>query len=378
MTKDPDKKSTTYVEDETTWKEGATLGFKGFLMGAADVVPGVSGGTIALITGIYDRWIQAIRSFDSVALTHFMKGNIKGFTGRIHWKFIFLLALGMFLAILFFTRVVPMQIYIFTHPELVFGLFFGLIIGSVVMLLLEVKPGERTWKNFFPLIAGAAFGFWIVTLVPTDTPETFSFVFLSGAIAISALMLPGISGSYLLLIFRKYDYILTQLAGIGGSETVESLINLLPFVLGLATGLILFSRILTWLLKRYHTLTLVFFTGFLIGSIHILWPFQERVYEETEQGREIYSYHDPSIQALLERDEIPVLPEYRIATDVLNPEDTLENWEVEIIQIRTRVIASDPVWPDLNSGEHNVTQGTAGIILGIIMVGLISVLRRKG
>ena len=131
-------------------------------------------------------------------------------------------------------------------------------------------------------------------------------------------------------------------------------------------------------MKRYHTLTLVFFTGFLIGSIHILWPFQERVYEETEQGREIYSYHDPSIQALLERDEIPVLPEYRIATDVLNPEDTLENWEVEIIQIRTRVIASDPVWPDLNSGEHNVTQGTAGIILGIIMVGLISVLRRKG
>src|SRR5690625_5744260 len=128
MTKDPDKKTTTYVEDETTWKEGATLGFKGFLMGAADVVPGVSGGTIALITGIYDRWIQAIRSFDSVALTHFIKWIIKGFTGRIHWKFIFLLALGIFLSILFFSRVVPMQIYILTLHELVFDVFFCFLI----------------------------------------------------------------------------------------------------------------------------------------------------------------------------------------------------------------------------------------------------------
>lgn len=377
MKNEQDTKSTTYTEDKTTWKEGPVLGFKGFLMGAADVVPGVSGGTIALITGIYDRWIQAIRSFDTVALKRIGSGDAKGFIARVHWKFLFLLAIGLIVAILFFTRVVPLQVYMFTNPELVFGLFFGLIIGSVVMLLLEVKPGERTWKNIVPLTAGSVFGFWIVTLVPTDTPETFSFVFLSGAIAISALMLPGISGSYLLLIFRKYDYILTQLAGIGGSETVESLMNLLPFVLGLATGLILFSRILSWLLKKYHTLTLVFFTGFLIGSIHILWPFQERVYEETEHGREIYSYHDPSIQSLLEQDEIPLLPEYRIATDVLNPEDKLENWEVEVIQISARVISSEPVWPDTASEEHNVTQGAAGIILGIIMVGLISVLRKK-
>src|SRR5690625_6763960 len=95
-----------------------------------------------------------------------------------------------------------------------------------------------------------------------------------------------------------------RLALVSSLFPYTTLFRSLPFVLGLATGIILFSRILTWLLKRYHTLTLVFFTGFLIGSIHILWPFQERVYEETEQGREIYSYHDPSIQALLERDEI--------------------------------------------------------------------------
>lgn len=346
-------------------------------MGAADAVPGVSGGTVALITGIYDRFINAIRSFDSIALKRVTTWDLKEVFDHIHWKFILLLFLGIALAVIFFTRIVPLQIYMFTNPELVYGLFFGLIIGSVVMLLLEVESAERNWGIVFPLLIGALVGFWVVSLVPTDTPETFWFVFLSGAIAVSAMLLPGISGSYLLLIFRKYEYILTQLANIGGSETFTAILNLLPFVLGMASGLILFSRILSWMLKNYHTFTLVFFTGFLIGSIYILWPFQERVYEETEGGREVYSYHDPSIEELLEEDEVPFLPEYQIATDVLNPDDSMEEWEVEVILMNKKVISSDPVWPGFDSDEHNVAQGGIGFVLGIALLILISVLRNK-
>lgn len=377
MTKNQDNKSTTYTEDKTSWKEWPVLSFKGFLMGAADVVPGVSGGTIALITGVYDRFIRAIRSFDTTALKRVTQADLKGVFEHIHWKFFLLLFLGIAMAIIFFTRVVPLQIYMFTNPELVYGLFFGLIIGSVVMLLLEVEPAERNWGIIFPLLAGTLAGFWLVNLVPADTPETFWFVFLSGAIAISAMLLPGISGSYLLLIFRKYEYILTQIAGIGGSETFASILNLLPFVLGMITGLLLLSRVLSWMLKHYHTLTLVFFTGFLIGSIYILWPFQEREYQEAERGREIYSYHDPSIKTLLEQEESPLLPEYEIATGVLNPDDRMEDWEVEVVQMSRKAISSDPVWPDFDSDEHDVAQGGIGILLGMVLLGLISFLRKK-
>lgn len=377
MTKNHDNKPTTYIKDKTSWKESPILTFKGFLMGAADVVPGVSGGTIALITGIYDRLISSIRSFDTTVVKRIAKADVKGVLDHIHWKFLLLLVTGIAMAIIFFTRVIPLQIYMFTHPELVYGLFFGLITGSAVMLLLEVDPAERNWGSIFPLLAGAIIGFWIVSLVPADTPETFWFVFLTGAIAISALLLPGISGSYLLLIFRKYEYILTQLAGIGGSETLTSILNLLPFVLGMGVGLVLFSRILSWLLKNYHTVTLVFFTGFLIGSVYILWPFQEREYLETERGREVYSYHDPSIEALLEERETPLLPEYEIATDVLNPNDRTEDWEVEVIQMSRKVISSEPVWPGFDSEEHDIAQGGLGVILGMVLLGLISFLRKK-
>lgn len=378
MTQNQNNKTTTYTDDKTSWKEGPILGFKGFLIGAADIVPGVSGGTVALITGVYDRLISAIRSFDTVVLKRLVKGDLKGVTERIHWKFLLLLVAGIGLAIAFFTRVVPLHIYMFTHPELIFGLFFGLIIGSVILLILEVHPAERNWRILFPILAGALLGFWLVSLVPTDTPETFGFVFLSGAIAISATLLPGISGSYLLLIFRKYDYILAQLAGIGGSETMSALLNLLPFVLGLGTGLILFSRVLSWLLKNYHTLTLVFFIGFLIGSIYILWPFQVREFQETETGREIYSYNDPYVDSLPDEAETSLLPEYEIATDVINPEDRMEDWKVEVVQMNRKVVSSEPVWPGIKSEEHNLKQGGVGVLLGMVLLGLISVLRRKG
>lgn len=369
-------KSTTYQKDKTSWKEAPFLMIKGFLMGSADIVPGVSGGTMALITGIYDRLIGAIRSFDTEAIKHAVRFNVQKLFDYIHWKFLFLLLSGIFMAILFFTRVVPLQLYMFTHPELIYGLFFGLIVGSIVLLIFEIEPEERTKKIILPLIAGALFGFWIVTLVPTDTSESFFFVFLSGSIAITAMILPGISGSYLLLILRKYDYILSQLGALGGSDTVEAFLNLLPFGLGALAGLVIFSRILSWLLKNYNTVTIAVLIGFLIGSLYVIWPFQEREYQTIIKETEEVSAGSELAQELRERDTEPNLPEYqRLAEE----SGELTNDVVKVETVDRKMIKSRPFIPGTagsDISEVNLYEGVGGIGGGLIMIFVISYLRK--
>lgn len=370
------KKNTTYQKDKTSWSEAPFLMIKGFLMGSADIVPGVSGGTMALITGIYDRLISAIRSFDTKSISYALRFNIAKLFKYIHWKFLFLLLSGIFLAVLFFTRVVPLQIYMFTHPELIYGLFFGLIVGSIVLLIFEIEPQERSKKIMLPLIAGALIGFWIVTLVPTDTSESFFFVFLSGVIAITAMILPGISGSYLLLILRKYDYILSQLGALGGSETADAFLNLLPFGLGAVAGLMIFSRILSWLLKNYHTVTIAVLIGFLIGSLYVIWPFQEREYQTIIKETEQADATSELVQELSERKQEPNLPEYqRLKTDTELP---IEG-EVTVETIERKMIKSEPFVPgisDQDTQEINLYEGMGGMGIGVILIFVITYLRK--
>jgi putative membrane protein len=300
----------TVIPDETTWKESPWLALKGFLMGSADIIPGVSGGTMALITGIYDRLINAVRSVDRKVISSVFRLRIRELFENLHWRFIIILFSGIVVAVFFFTRVVPLQIYMHTRPELIYGLFFGLILGSVLVLLKEVRPGEKGIKTVMALVAGTLFGFWVVTLVPTDTPETFTFVFMSGLFAFSAMILPGISGSYVLLILGKYDYVLTQLSTLGNDGTVEAALALLPLFLGGAAGLALFSRILSWLLRTYHAITLMVLIGFLIGSLYVIWPYQEREFREDVIQVEEYSITDPYVQDLIENPPDRRLPLY--------------------------------------------------------------------
>lgn len=345
-------------------------------MGSADIVPGVSGGTMALITGIYDRLIGAIRSFDTTSITHALKFNVKKLFEYIHWRFLLLLLSGIFMAVLFFTRVVPLQIYMFTHPELIYGLFFGLIVGSIVLLIFEIEPKERTKKMVLPLIAGTLIGFWVVTLVPTDTSESFFFVFLSGSIAITAMILPGISGSYLLLILRKYDYILSQLGALGGSETVEAFLNLLPFGLGAIVGLMVFSRILSWLLKNYNTVTIAVLIGFLIGSLYVIWPFQEREYQTVIKEAEQYSAASEIVQQLRERDAPPELPEYQRLAE---GKEISSKGEVSVETVEQKMIKSHPFIPGISDREvkeMNFYEGVAGMGVGVILIFVISYLRK--
>lgn len=346
-------------------------------MGSADIVPGVSGGTMALITGIYDRLIFAIKSVDQDALGNLIKFRVAKVFENFHWKFLLLLFTGIILAIVFFTKIVPLQIYMFTDPEIVYGLFFGLIVGSIFLLVAEISPSKKGWKNIFPLLAGALFGFWIVTLVPTDTSESVWFVFVSGSIAICAMILPGISGSYLLLIMRKYEYILTQLGSIGTVDTGTAILNLLPFFGGAAVGLIFFSRILSWLLKNYHATTLLVLIGFLIGSLYVIWPYQDREYQVSVRSTEIMEYTNPVVQDILERDGPPNLPEYRRIKEIINPEasfDALKKAEVEMV--KRKLLTSRPFIPQADSEKINIWGGVYGMAGGLVMILFISYLRK--
>ena len=251
-------------------KEKASLVLKGFCMGTADVIPGVSGGTMAFILGIYQDLIDAIRSFDSRWFLSLLKLEFKESLSRPHFAFLIPLGAGIFLALMFFTRIIHLPRLLLDYPEQIYGLFFGLIVGSIIVLIRGMK-GLRPYSYLW-IIPGVLSGLLVFNLVPTQTPETAWFVFVSGALSICAMILPGISGSFILLILNKYAYIFNAIG-------YFKLSILVPFALGAATGLLLFSRVLSFLLTRYYAATILFISGLLLASLYVIWPFQERVYE---------------------------------------------------------------------------------------------------
>jgi len=250
-------------------KESPLIAAKGFCMGAADLVPGVSGGTMAFILGIYERLLDAIKSFDKTWLLSIIRLDFRTTFSRPHFVFLVPLLLGLGSALLFFTKVVPLPVYIKTHPELVYGLFFGLILASIYILMQET--GRLNLRDAVFLVVGTLAGFVVVTSVPVSTPESSWFVFLCGAIAICAMILPGISGSFILLLLKKYAYVI-------GAVGALDLSILAPFALGCITGLVLFTRFLSWMIKHYFRQSILVIKGILLASLWVLWPFQERVY----------------------------------------------------------------------------------------------------
>lgn len=268
---------------ENILKNKIILVCKGFCMGAADVVPGVSGGTMAFILGIYQQLIEAIKSFDLAWLQGLsrLQGNI--IFKRPHFSFLIPLGIGIISALIFFTRVISLPTLIFTHPEAVYGLFFGLILGSVWILLAHADTLKPV--NIVALLAGLVSGALVFNLVPVQTPESSWFVFLSGALAICAMILPGISGSFILLILNKYSYIFNAIGYFKFSILV-------PFGLGAVTGLLLFSRLLSFILKTYYQVTIMVITGILLASLRVIWPYQERYYEAIN-GKQYLVHSEP-------------------------------------------------------------------------------------
>ncbi len=349
-------------QDETTFKEAPILAIKGFLMGSADIVPGVSGGTMALILGIYVRLLNAIKSVDMEVIKNLLTFKWKPAFSKVHVLFLAVLFSGILSATFFFTKIVPLQIYMFTHPEIVYGLFFGLIVGSIFVLIKEQT--QFGIKELISLLAGIAVGLWIVTMVPADTPDHPAFVFLTGVIAISAMILPGISGSYLLLIMRKYEYVLSNISLIWGEDPITGIINILPFTLGTLFGIALFSRFLSWLLGKYKSQTISVLIGFLIGSLFVIWPFQHRDFVEQVREVEVLSITDERVVELRQSPN-ENLPEFdRLGTQV--SEST-----VEVQTIKKKLIKSSPYVPGSIGSDGTETPNVWGGIIGIMIGGVL-------
>lgn len=358
-------------KDSTTVKEVPVLAIKGFLMGSADIVPGVSGGTMALILDIYERLLNAIKSVDARFLKHLSRFKIKEAFNELHWLFLVTLFTGIFSAAVFFTKVVPLQIYMFTHPEIVYGLFFGLIVGSIFVLIKE--QSRFGVREGMALLAGLAIGLWVVNLVPTDTPDHPLFVFLTGVISISAMILPGISGSYLLLIMRKYEFILSNISLIWGSDPITGIINIAPFSLGTLVGIAMFSRVLSWLLKRFHSQTIAVLIGFMLGSLFVIWPFQHREFVEKVSKTEIVHIEDALVQQLQQAPN-ENLPEFKRLGKIISPET------IEVQTIKKKLIHSEPFIPGSigsKPGERpNLWGGIVGMLVGVVLVGGLERLRK--
>jgi putative membrane protein len=254
---------------------------KGFCVGSADVVPGVSGGTMAFILGIYPQLINAIKSFDSEWLRMIFSFNLKGMINRPDFGFLIPLGIGAVSALLFFTRIVSLPTLIRTQPEIIYGLFFGLVLGSIVLLFRHLGLHLLLNRSLF-FILGILFGGFVVTMVPASTPDDSWFIFLCGAIAISAMILPGISGSFILLMLKKYAYIFNAIGHFDFSIII-------PFILGIITGIVLFSRVLSYLLEKFYQQTILFITGLLTASIYVIWPFQVRLYEVIREKERLIS-----------------------------------------------------------------------------------------
>ncbi len=242
---------------------------KGFCMGSADIIPGVSGGTMAFILGIYARLVHAIRSFDLVWLQALARRDFREAVSRPDLAFLLSLAGGIVLALLVFTRLIPVPRLLQEYPEPVYSLFFGLILASVVYLIGRFE--HRHVRDGLFLAAGTVIGWLVFTMIPVDTPDEAWFLFLAGSLSICAMILPGISGSFVLLILNQYS---TVFDAIGYFR----LSILIPFALGAAVGLLLFSRLLSLLLSRCYRDTMQFIIGLLIASLWVIWPFQERAY----------------------------------------------------------------------------------------------------
>ena len=251
-----------------TFSSYALITVKGIGMGAADVIPGVSGGTIAFLTGIYEELLNSIKSVNMQALKLLFTGKIGKFWKHINGTFLFSLILGI--AISFFSLAKLMQYLMANEPIPLWSFFFGLIIASAVLILKDIDLTKL--KNIIAILLGTAAGAAICLVSPTETPNQLWFIFLCGAIAICAMILPGISGSFILLLLGKYEYMLKALTDL-------NIVLILVCGAGAAIGIISFSHFLSWLLKKYHVTTISALAGIMIGSLVKVWPWQLQIGE---------------------------------------------------------------------------------------------------
>ena len=242
---------------------------KGACMGAADVIPGVSGGTIAFIMGIYDDFVGSLAAINGEAVKLLFKGQFKAFWKHINGSFLLSLVIGIGISVISLAGL--MQMLLSDFPIQTWAFFFGLIVASSIFIIRGIS-GWRLREGLL-LVLGIILGVVICTLSPTQTPDGLWFIFLSGALAICAMILPGISGSFILLILGKYQYIMGCISDlVSGVNFGQNFLILCIFGIGAVVGILGFSKFLHWLLARWNKETLIVLAGFIIGSLVKVWP----------------------------------------------------------------------------------------------------------
>jgi len=259
--------------------------FSGFAMGSADVVPGVSGGTIAFILGIYEELIGSIRM---VGQPVFWRSLLRG-----EWRVAMRLANALFLVVLgvgvvgaIFLLAPGIEWMLINQPVLIWSFFFGLVVASIIIVSTRIR--QWSISRFVALFLGAAVAYWIVGLVPVQTPDTWWFLMLSGAIAICAMILPGISGSFIMVLLGKYHFFINAI-------NERDFASLAFAAIGAIIGLVTFAQVLTWLFRRFHDITVATLTGFMIGSLREIWPWKETLESVVDPVGEIVPLVDRNV-----------------------------------------------------------------------------------
>jgi len=233
-------------------------------MGAADVVPGVSGGTIAFITGIYEELINSIKGVNLKAFKLFFTGRWFSFWKQINGNFLLAVFSGIFISVLSLAKV--LEYLLENQPILIWSFFFGLVMASSYVVSRKITRWQ--YPKIVALVAGIGIAFYITSVTPTTTTDASWFVIFSGGLASCAMILPGISGSFILLLLGKYTFALHAV-----NERI--ILDLLLLGAGAVTGLIIFANLLSWLLRKYHDVTIAVLVGFMIGSLNKIWPWKE-------------------------------------------------------------------------------------------------------
>ena len=260
---------------------------KGVAMGAANVIPGVSGGTIALITGIFERLIDALKSFDITAVRLLFSGKFKQFAEHIDLYFLIALFSGVGIAIITLARLFK---FLFEYyPVYIWAFFFGLVLASVYYVAKTVTK----WSSsaIISFIIGTAVAMTITFLKPGTEDSSFVYLLLCGVVAICSMILPGLSGSFVLLLMGNYKLVMVD------AVNEMNLAVLIPVGIGAVGGLLLFSHFLSWLLKKYHNQTIAMLAGFILGSLGILWPWKESITQTFDEKVKVigYEWHLPEL-----------------------------------------------------------------------------------
>jgi len=258
-------------------KDNILLFLKGLAMGGADVVPGVSGGTIAFISGIYEELLTSIKAVNLTNITLLIKGKFREFWKAVNGNFLLVLFSGILISV---KSLASLLIYLKdVYPIQLWSFFWGLIMISSIVVLRQITK----WRSSVILsgIIGLIIAFLLTSLTPAHTSDSYWMVFLSGVLGISAMILPGISGAFILLILGKYEMILMAL-----NEMNLTIIGL--FLLGCVVGIVSFVRVISWLLSRYHNVAVALLAGFMMGSLNKLWPWKEVVeYRFDRHGNQV-------------------------------------------------------------------------------------------